>query len=113
MTAVVGPVGIQHTDLCHGRISFLFVLKIILNMKKILKGHSKIQGVIELLSVLSSGISWKPSKIFTSSGSSKCSYQCLRLLHACFSGVHRVDAMVLDRLKLFVGDVSFNDIGGS
>ena len=42
MTAVVGPVGIQHTDLCHGRIAFLFIFIIILNMKKILKGHSKI-----------------------------------------------------------------------
>ena len=32
MTAVIGPVGIQHTDLGHGRITLLFVLKVILDM---------------------------------------------------------------------------------
>ena len=32
VTAVVRPVGIQHTDLCHRRISVLFLLKIVLNM---------------------------------------------------------------------------------
>ena len=47
MTAVIGPVGIQHTDLGHGRITLLFVLKIILDMLEILEGHSQIQGTIQ------------------------------------------------------------------
>ena len=40
MTAVIRPVGIQHTDLCHGRITFFFVPEIILYMLKDLEGHS-------------------------------------------------------------------------
>ena len=45
---MIGPVGIQHTDLCHRRISFLFVFKIILNMQEIFECHRKVQRIIEL-----------------------------------------------------------------
>ena len=43
MTAVIRPVSIQYTDLCHGRITFFFILKVILNVLEILEGHRKIQ----------------------------------------------------------------------
>ena len=48
VTAVVGPVGIQHTDLCHGRITLLLVFEIVLNVKEILEGHCKVQGTVKL-----------------------------------------------------------------
>ena len=37
MAAMIGPVGIQHTDLCHRRISFFFVFKIFLYKDEIFK----------------------------------------------------------------------------
>ena len=42
MTAVIGPVCIEHTDLCHRRISLLLVLIVILDVKEILEGHCEI-----------------------------------------------------------------------
>ena len=43
VTAVVAPVGIQHTDLRHGWIPLLLTSEIILNMEEILEGHCKVQ----------------------------------------------------------------------
>ena len=42
VTAVVGPVGIQYTDLCHGWITFLFSVEIMLDMLEILECHGQI-----------------------------------------------------------------------
>ena len=42
MAAVIGPVCIKHANLCHGRVSVLFVLIVILDVKEILEGHCKI-----------------------------------------------------------------------
>ena len=47
MAAVIGPVSIQHTNLCHRRITFFFIFKIVLNMQKIFECHSQIQRVIQ------------------------------------------------------------------
>ena len=49
MTAMVRPVSIQNTDLGHGWITLLLVLKIVLDMKEILECHSKVQGAVKLL----------------------------------------------------------------
>ena len=49
MAAVIGPVRIQDADLRHGRVSLLLVPEIVLNMLKILKGHGKVQGIVQLL----------------------------------------------------------------
>ena len=43
MTAVIRPVSIQYPDFSHGRITFFFILKVILNVLEILEGHRKIQ----------------------------------------------------------------------
>ena len=42
MTAVIGPVGIQHTDLGHERVTVLLTSEVILDMLEILEGHSQI-----------------------------------------------------------------------
>ena len=39
---MVGPVGIQHTDLGHGRVAVLLACIIILDMLKIAERHSQI-----------------------------------------------------------------------
>ena len=46
MTAVIRPVCIKYTDLCHSRIAVLIFYKIILNVLEILECHSQIQGFI-------------------------------------------------------------------
>ena len=43
MTAVIRPVGIKYSDLCHGRITFFFVFEVVLDVLEILEGHRKIQ----------------------------------------------------------------------
>ena len=42
MAAVIGPVCIKHADLCHGRISVLFVLIIVLDVKEVFEGHCEV-----------------------------------------------------------------------
>ena len=49
MTAVIGPVGIQHADLRHGRITVLFSSEIVLDMLEILEGHGKAEGIVKCL----------------------------------------------------------------
>ena len=44
---MIRPIGVQHADLCHRRVPVLFLAEIILNMKKILKGHGKPQRAIQ------------------------------------------------------------------
>ena len=47
MTAVIGPIGIQYTDLGYGRITFFLTLEVILDVKKILERHGEVQRVIQ------------------------------------------------------------------
>ena len=42
MTAVIGPIRIQHADLGHGRITVLLTSEVVLDMLEILEGHSQI-----------------------------------------------------------------------
>ena len=42
VTAMIRPVGIKYTDLCHGWVTFLFFLEIMLDMLEILECHCKI-----------------------------------------------------------------------
>ena len=42
VAAVIGPVCIKHADLCHGRISVLFVLIVVLDVKEVFEGHCKV-----------------------------------------------------------------------
>ena len=48
MTAVVGPVCIQHADLGHGRISVFLASEIVLNVLEITEGHGQVQGAVKL-----------------------------------------------------------------
>ena len=111
MTAVIGPVRIQHTDLCHGWISFLFVFKIILDMLEILKCHSQIQRSVQFFQSCFFHID-KTIKDFNIFRFFKFCYQSLRFYHSCLAGIHRVDTVIFDCFEFFVRDISFNHICG-
>ena len=111
MTAVVGPVSIQNPDLRHSRISLFLPGKIILNVKKVFKSHSQTQRVIQTF------------QFRLRHGNKTCKYlyilrlfelchQCFRFFQSRFSGIYRVNAIVFDRVKLFLADASLNDISG-
>ena len=42
MTAVIGPVSIQHANLGHGRVTVFLTPEVVLDMLEILEGHSQI-----------------------------------------------------------------------
>ena len=49
VAAVIGPVGVQHPDLRHGRIPLLLIPEIILDVQEILEGHGQVQRSVQLL----------------------------------------------------------------
>ena len=106
MTAVIGPVCIKYTDLCHGRITFFFVFKVILDVLEILEGHCKIQRIIQCFKVCFRHI-FESVKDFDIFRFREYSNQCLRFLETCFTGIYRVDAMMFDRFKFFGCYISF------
>ena len=111
VTAMVRPVSIQHTDLCHGRISLLFVFKIILDMFEIFECHSQIQGSIQLFQCCLFHID-KSVEDFYICRFFKLCYQCFRFYHSGLTGIYRVDAVILDCFKFFVGNSSLDYISG-
>ena len=82
VAAVVGPVGVQHPDLRHGRVPVLLSPEIVLDMLEILEGHGKPERVVELpqlllLQVLKAVEDDDVGRLV------KLCHQRLRLLHAC------------------------------
>ena len=109
MTAMIRPVGIQNTDLCHGRIAFLFIPEIILDMLEVLECHGEVQRSVQLLQISLSHILESVKNLHILRIREYC-YQCFRLLKTCLTGIHRVDAVMFDRLKLCICNGSFNYI---
>ena len=106
MTAVIRPVGIEYSDLCHGRITFFFVFEVVLDMLEIFKCHCKIQGVIEGFEICL-GHFFKSVKNLDLFRFREYGNQCFRLFKSCLTGVYRVDAVMFDRIKFFVCYISF------
>ena len=109
MTAVVGPVGIQHTNLGHGRISLLITAEIILDMQEILKGHSQTKGIVQLTQfslfhITETVKNRHISRIIIYSD------QSLRLHQICLPGIYRVDTISFDFRKFFVRDITYQQI---
>ena len=111
MTAVIGPVGIQHPDLRHGRIPVLFPRKIVLNMLKIPEGHRQSQRIVQRLQLRFRKMRKAVQNLYVRrlliNG-----FQRIRLHHARLSGIHRVDAVRLDLLEFLIGEASRDQIGG-
>ena len=112
MTAVIRPVGIQYTDLCHGRITFFFVLKIILNMQEILEGHGQSQRIIQFFQLCFRHI-LKTVKDLYICRLIKFLYQSFRFFDTCLAGIHRVDAVILDCCVFFLCNIAFDNISNS
>ena len=110
MAAVIRPVGIQHADFRHGRISFFFPGKIVLDMLEILEGHCQAQRGIQSLQLLLGQI-LETVKNFHIRGFFKHGFQRFRLYHIRFPGIHRVDAVCLYSVKLVIRQLSGNQIG--
>ena len=112
MAAVIRPIGIQNPNLCHGRISLFLIFKILLNMKKILKGHRQIQRTIQLLKrfLLHLHKSVKNCHICRLF---KFRYQSFGLLHICLPRIHGINTVTLNARKLLLCDHSLYHIGDS
>ena len=112
MATVIGPIGIQYTDLRHGRISLLIIVEIILNMFKIFECHGKSQRFVQRFQAAFVHIS-ETIKNSNISGIIIHRDQSIRLLHAGLSGIYRVDTVRFDLGKFFVGHLSFDHISHS
>ena len=111
MTAVVRPVCIQHPDLRHGRIPVLLSRKIILYMLKIPEGHRQSKGIVQRLQLRFRKVRKAVQhlyvlRLFVNS------FQRIRLHHARFPGIHRVDAVGFDLSEFLIGKASCDQIGG-
>ena len=109
MTAVIGPISIQHPDLRDRGIPLFFILKIILDMKEILKGHCQVHGTIKLLErrLVHGRKAFQDLNILRLL---KDSRQSLRNLRSRLPGIHRIDAEGLDRFRLLLRQSSLDHI---
>ena len=110
MTAVIGPVGIQHADLGHGRIPVFLSLEIVLDMQKILKGHCQAQGIVQFLQCLLihraeavKDLDISRLVIFRN--------QCRRFFQTGLAGIYRIDAVCFDPCKIVIRDITGDHIG--
>ena len=109
MTAMIRPVGIQYTDLCHRRVSLFIFSKIILNMLEIFKCHCKRKTLIKLTQFLFS----HGSKAIKNRHISRLFIPCnqgIRLFHGYFSGIDRVNTVRTDAGKFLIRKISCNHI---
>ena len=109
MTAMIRPVGIQYTDLCHRRVSLFIFSKIMLNMLEIFKCHCKRKTLIKLTQFLFS----HGSKAIKNRHVSRLFIPCnqgIRLFHRYFSGIDRVNTVRTDAGKFLIRKISCNHI---
>ena len=109
MTAVIWPVSIQYTDLCHRRIPVFLSMIILLDMLEIFKRHRKTKWIIQLFQFCLRHI-FKSVKYLYICRFFKYRYQCLRLLSSSFSWIYRIDAVIFDCFKLFLWYISLDHI---
>ena len=86
---MVRPVCVEHTDLCHRRISVFLILKILLYMFKILDCHSKSEGIIQCLQLCLWHILEAIKDLHICRFLEVCN-QSLRLCLVCDTGINRV-----------------------
>ena len=107
---MVRPIGIQHTDLRHGRIAFFVIPEICLNMQKVLEGHGQGKRTVQF------------PELFLLHPCKAVQYdhirrlvenidQGIRLFPARLPGIHGVNAVCLYSVKFLVRDITQNHIG--
>ena len=109
MTAVIRPIGIQHPNLRHTGIPMLHFFKIFLSMQEIRLTHSQSHAAHHLFDLR--------LILFTKSRNDRyirryaiMHLQRLRLCQHCLSGIHRIDAILLDRFLFFFAQFSMQHI---
>ncbi len=112
MPAVIRPVSVQHAYLRHRWIPMLLCLKVTLYMLKILKGHGQPQGPIQLSQFRLRHV-LKSRKYRYIRRLLVVRHQRIRFYHIRLPGIHRIDAVSLDPLKLLVGYNTRNQISNS
>ena len=112
MTAVIGPVRIQHADLRHRGIPVFLPFIIVLNMQKILEGHRQSKGIVELpqIALRHRG---KPVKHRHICRLLVGHFQRLRFHHARLSRIHRIDTVSLDPRQFLFCDIFVDQISHS
>ena len=110
VTAMIGPIRIEDTYLRHGGISVFVVHIVILNMLEIPEGHSKPQGIIKfseffLLQVPEAVKNLHILRLL------KICFQCFRLNHIRFPGIHRVDTVGFYPVKFFIRQLTGDQVG--
>ncbi len=109
VAAVIGPVGVEHTDLGHCGIAVLLVFEVVLDELEVAERHRKAKGIVEVLEVLfrHPGKSRKDPDV-------RClgivHLQGIRDLHRGLSRVDGVDDILLDPCKLLVRDRTLEDV---
>ena len=107
VAAVVAPVGINHAQLRHARVTVLFVAEIIAAEREVFKRHGKAHGAVIF------------SKLLVAPGDhardalNVCRHidlhvKRLRLFHRCQTGFDRVHDVVLNLLHFLFGKVALN-----
>ena len=110
VTAVVGPVSVQHPDLCHRRVALLLAAEIAADKEEIVVGHGQVQGIIE-----------SPEFFFRHGaealedhnvlGNRILCRESLRFLLRGFPGIHGIDAEGFDSSDLFLCRCAAQHIG--
>ena len=109
MTAVVGPVGVDHADLGDGGIAPFLGLEVILQELQVVEVHCKTERVKEL---------GKSRFVEGNEARNRCNRFGDRVidrerfghLKGCLAALDRVDDVFLDRRHVLLGDASAEDI---
>ena len=100
MTAMIRPICIKHTNLCHCRVTFFFAHIIFLDKFKIIKSHRQSQRIIELFQ-LPFRHGHETLKYSHIRRLFKFSNQCLRFCLSGLSRIHRIDTEGFNTLQFF------------
>ena len=101
VAAVVAPVGVQHPNLRHARVTMLFVLEIVLNMFKVGQGHGQAQGVVQVGQFLFAQRG-EPFQYLNVGGLVVMLFQGVRLWSIGHSAVHGVHAVLYNFFALHI-----------
>ena len=109
MTAVVRPVGIQHTDLGNAGITLFHVAEIFLSMQKVSLAHGQaqiLQHSCDLFFVFAD----ETGNGFNGLRHTILHFQSFRFFQSSFTGVNCIDTVSLDLGHIFVGQITLQQI---
>ena len=108
MTAVVGPVGVDHTDLGDGRVAVLG-LEVLLAERDVVEVHGQAQ-VFDHVRQLFPALRDEPVQSLNGLRKLHLHGESLRQVHGSLTGFDRVDDVLLDLRQFLVGDVAAEQV---